>query len=216
MPFQKGYHPKTEFKKGVYQGFGFKKGQKPINGFKKGMITWNKNRKMNDYPHCGFQKGNSGFRSAESYKKAGEKISQALMGKKLSDNHRKHISEGHKGMKKPWVSEMMHFKTREKNYRWVSDRSKLVKKEERNDSAYHEWRKQVFKRDNWRCRINNRDCDGKITAHHILSWTYYPKSRYNINNGITLCQAHHPRVRAEEKRLIPTFQELVSVSKESI
>ena len=36
------------------------------------------------------------------------------------------------------------------------------------------------------------------------------------NNGITLCFAHHPRKRAEEKRLSPYFMELVSVSKETL
>ena len=43
---------------------------------------------------------------------------------------------------------------------------------------------------------------------------YIPKLRYEINNGITLYHAHHLRKRAEEKRLAPIFQELVSVSKE--
>jgi hypothetical protein len=35
--------------------------------------------------------------------------------------------------------------------------------------------------------------------------------RYNINNGITLCQFHHPRKRVEEQRLIPFFQNMVEV-----
>jgi len=38
-------------------------------------------------------------------------------------------------------------------------------------------------------------------------------SFFTIKNGITLCHAHHPRKRAEEKRLEPLFKELVSVSK---
>ena len=50
----------------------------------------------------------------------------------------------------------------------------------------------------------------------VLSWLKYLELRYNINNGITLCQAHHPKKRAEEKRLIPFFQELVSVSNEQV
>ncbi len=53
-------------------------------------------------------------------------------------------------------------------------------------------------------------------VHHILGFTAYPELRYEINNGITLCQAHHPLKRAEEKRLAPVFQELVSVSNQSI
>ncbi len=103
-------------------------------------------------------------------------------------------------------------RARENHPNWISDRGKLAKKQERNDSAYREWRKQVWLRDNFKCKIANPDCSGKITAHHILGWASYPELRYEVNNGITLCHAHHPRKRAEEKRLIPTFQELVSVS----
>ena len=59
--------------------------------------------------------------------------------------------------------------------------------------------------------ITCRVCGAK--KYRILSWRDYPELRFNINNGITLCHAHHPRKRAEEKRLIPIFKELVSVSK---
>lgn len=103
--------------------------------------------------------------------------------------------------------------TGEKARRWIKDRSKLVKRQERNDVAYKDWRRQVWLRDSFKCKIANPNCEGRIEAHHILSWRYYPELRYQVNNGITLCRAHHPRVRAEEKRLIPTFQELVSVSR---
>lgn len=105
----------------------------------------------------------------------------------------------------------------EKNWKWILDRTKLKRylgSKERGSPAYHYWRKQVWTRDNWKCKIENESCNGRIEAHHILSWKDYPELRYNINNGITLCHAHHPRKRAEEKRLSPYFMELVSVSKE--
>lgn len=92
------------------------------------------------------------------------------------------------------------------------DRTTLSKKQERNDSAYSDWRQQVWLRDNFKCKIANPNCKGRIEAHHILAWRDYSELRYEVNNGITLCHAHHPRVRAEEKRLSPFFQELVSVS----
>ena len=100
------------------------------------------------------------------------------------------------------------------SHRWIKDRNLLVKRQERNDSAYAYWRKTVWTRDDFRCKISDGNCSGRIEAHHILSWRDYPELRYKTNNGITLCHAHHPLKRAEEKRLIPTFQELVSVSKE--
>ena len=61
---------------------------------------------------------------------------------------------------------------------------------------------------------NNHNCKGRIIAHHILGWTKFKELRYEVNNGIILCLAHHPRKRAEEKQLIPTFKELVLASKE--
>ena len=98
----------------------------------------------------------------------------------------------------------------ENHPRWKGDKCK--KKNERSDPAYQNWVSQIKRRDGWKCRISNQDCSGYCIVHHILSWKDYPELRYNINNGITLCQAHHPRKRAEEKRLIPFFQGLVPVS----
>ena len=77
---------------------------------------------------------------------------------------------------------------------------------------YRNWRTAVFKRDSYKCKMNNEKCKGQLQAHHILPWRDFEELRYEINNGITLCQAHHPRKRAEEKRLVPVFSELMSVS----
>lgn len=159
----------------------------------------------------------------------------AKLGAKLSESHKQKISKGNKGKKlgkvgKKWTEETRmkmipiltgrkwkeesKLKIKGKNhYRYIKDRSKLAKKQNRNDSAYKEWRKQVWLRDNFKCKIANPDCKGKIEAHHILGWSEHPELRYEINNGITLCHAHHPRKRAEEKRLSPYFMGLVSVSK---
>ncbi len=79
-------------------------------------------------------------------------------------------------------------------------------------SKYKKWAFEVKTRDFWQCKIQNQDCHGRLEAHHILPWRDYPELRYQVNNGITLCQYHHPRAHDEEKRLTPYFQELVSVS----
>lgn len=100
--------------------------------------------------------------------------------------------------------------TGEKALRWIKDRSKVVKKQQRNDPAYFSWRRSVWQRDSWKCKISNQDCCGKIEAHHILSWKEHLELRYEINNGITLCHFHHPRKRTEEERLSPYFQNIVS------
>ena len=90
-----------------------------------------------------------------------------------------------------------------------SGRTEPKKKDERNDPLYKRWRRKVQKRDKAICRLQNENCMGYKVVHHILPWRDYPEERYNINNGITLCQYHHPKKREDERRLILTFQELV-------
>ena len=102
---------------------------------------------------------------------------------------------------------------KEKHPRWIDDRAKLKKYDNRRSSAYSDWRTGVFERDNFKCRIADKNCNGVLQAHHILPWRDFVELRYEINNGITLCVAHHPRKRAEEKRLVPYFMGLVPVSK---
>ena len=131
----------------------------------------------------------------------------------FSEEWKKNMSIAKKGCI-PWNKGLRGLKfspSGENHYRWNNNREE-VKYDRRNDPEYKQWRKQVWIRDGYKCRINNLDCKGRIETHHILSWQDFPELRYNINNGIILCQAHHPRKRAEEKRLIPFFQGLVPVS----
>jgi hypothetical protein len=142
-----------------------------------------------------------------------EKISLAHKGKKLSEKTREKISEALKGRK---PKNHVWGRKGEENPLWIKDRSLIKRQIERNNTRYKEWRNRIFIRDKYKCRIDNHDCNGKIIAHHILSWKDFPELRYNINNGITLCQAHHPKRRAEEKQLIPFFNGLVVKSNELI
>jgi hypothetical protein len=170
------------------------------NGFKKGFIPWNKGTKgLMPIP---WNKGK--HLSKETKNKIGEanKKYKSFLG-------HKHTPETKEKMRIAKLG-----KTGELSNRWKGELCK--KRDVRNDGLYANWRYQVYRRDKHICRINNNDCFGKVEAHHILSFTHYPELRYNINNGITLCQAHHPLKRAEEKRLIPFFQGLVSVSNKLI
>ena len=64
---------------------------------------------------------------------------------------------------------------------------------DRHDSLdYKKWRQEVYKRDNYQCQICGSK--NKINAHHIYSWKFYPEKRYDINNGITLCEECHTKI----------------------
>ena len=108
-----------------------------------------------------------------------------------------------------WNRGMLGYNSGEKNPKWIKDRSKLAKRQERNDSAYAEWRKCVRDRDSWTCKVGE-GCEGKVIAHHIYPWKKYPEFRYTVSNGITLCTKHHPRTREKENEMIGYFLSLLS------
>jgi hypothetical protein len=112
-------------------------------------------------------------------------------------------------LKRQSLSQLRRFSSKENHPRWISDRTKIAKRQERNDTAYKEWRKSVRDRDKWKCRMSNNDCAGRLESHHILPWSLFENLRYDINNGITLCHFHHPRKRVEESRLAPFLMSLL-------
>jgi len=136
-------------------------------------------------------------------------------GYKPTEKHRDNLSLSHKGQKawnkgiKIYLGKRVDMPSGENHYKWKKDRTQLAKRNERNDMAYKDWRNQVLKRDRYSCKINNKDCKGKVIAHHILSWSAFPELRYIINNGITLCHFHHPKNRNDEERRIPILKKLV-------
>ncbi|KKL89139.1 hypothetical protein LCGC14_1917680 [marine sediment metagenome] len=169
------------------------------------------NKKMSIACQCRFK---NGWIFSKEHRK---KISESNRRRIYTLEMREKMSEAHKGnihseeTKRKMSVSRKGLIVGEKHYRWNPDRE-AVRRDLRNDAIYKQWVKLVKDRDNWKCRIANENCNGKVVAHHILSWADYLELRYEINNGITLCQAHHPLKRAEEKRLVFELQELVSVS----
>lgn len=59
---------------------------------------------------------------------------------------------------------------------------------------YKCWREKVYERDNYTCRACNDNTGGNLNAHHIKSYSDYPKLRYKVENGLTLCEDCHRKV----------------------
>ena len=60
----------------------------------------------------------------------------------------------------------------------------------RKTTQYNDWRKNVYKRDNYACLICNT-LGKNLEAHHLLSFHSNPDVRYEISNGVTLCGSCH-------------------------
>lgn len=87
-----------------------------------------------------------------------------------------------KGPTHPWYNHGLSDENRQtRRYCWVS-------------KEYRDWQKLVFSTDNYkcaRCNLPNRKNKRTLCAHHILPWKWWPELRYDIKNGITLCNKCH-------------------------
>lgn len=97
------------------------------------------------------------------------------------------------------------------HWNWKEDRTKIkVGDRSLNDPLQKQWTRGVKNRDGWKCMISDGNCCGNLEAHHILPWAEYPELRFELKNGITLCQYHHPKRKQEVVRLAPVFQGMVN------
>lgn len=62
---------------------------------------------------------------------------------------------------------------------------------QRNTLDNTKWRSSVYIRDGYKCIICGDKKGGNLIAHHILNWSKCKNSRYDVNNGITMCEECH-------------------------
>lgn len=66
-------------------------------------------------------------------------------------------------------------------------------KRDRNSAEYAEWRRLVFERDGFQCQVCEK-IGGKLNAHHIKPFAKYKELRFEVDNGITLCEECHKKM----------------------
>jgi hypothetical protein len=164
----------------------------------------------------GFQKGHRSFLNEHDKKKIGKGLKLAYAEKRRTSYFAEHEAwNKDKHIKMNDALEIWRAKggknTGAKCWNWIKDR-KILQLNKRPNPEYKLWVRKVKYRDHNKCQMRDENCSGYNIAHHIKSWARYPDLRYKVYNGITLCQAHHPNTRAEEKRLEPILEALISVS----
>lgn len=185
--------------------------------FKKGITSRNKGKKCpwaKNLPQL-FKKGRKQVISEETRKKLSLAMkgvkrgpnpehSLRMRGRKLSEEHKLKLLLSRKGKKwseetrKKAMGRICSFETRlkiskanskENHWNWKGGIS-AYDNAYRKTLEYKHWREDIFKRDNWTCQKCKIE-GGILHPHHIKSFSHFIESRYDISNGITLCQNCH-------------------------
>ena len=53
------------------------------------------------------------------------------------------------------------------------------------------WRRDVFAKDAYTCVVCGDAKGGNLEAHHLNGWADFPESRFDVGNGVTLCEKCH-------------------------
>ena len=153
------------------------------------------------------------------------KLSTSHRGTRLSSSHREALSKAQresweKGGRLNGFSQISQAKTAEKarlrtgqnHPRWVADRTKLAKKSEQRTTAAVTWSRAVRRRFP-KCALSGcsyGECSGRLESHHIDPYKTGLATRFDVDNGITLCVRHHPRKQSEVESMAPVFKEIVA------
>lgn len=82
----------------------------------------------------------------------------------------------------------------DKHWNWrggITPENNTIRRSQQN----REWRKAVFIRDDFTCK-KCAERGKKLHAHHIKEFAKYPALRFEISNGMTLCQPCHIKIHS--------------------
>lgn len=134
---------------------------------------------LNRIKYCSLKCSRLGKMTSEKQKQIASHIGKTI-GAKALEKFRKENGVWNKGL--------VGFMSGENHPNWKGGYSQAYR--DRRNGQYKEWRKSVFTRDNYTCqKCNKTGC--YITAHHIKSFAYFPELRYELINGLTLCEPCH-------------------------
>ena len=166
----------------------FKKGHKMYKGVEKGWIKKGQKLRLGIKHTKESKEKLSRTRKTLGIAK-GEKNN--MFGKTHSLEARRKIAESKKG-KIPW-NKGAKFLVGDKNPNWkggIANKLNIL----RHTPEYYEWRKLIYKRDNFECQICGTKGNGNLNANHIKRFVDYPDLRHEPNNGITLCIRCHREI----------------------
>lgn len=95
----------------------------------------------------------------------------------------------------------------EKSHRWQGGKTATTLLF-RASKVYDDWRRGVFERDNYTCRLCGKR-GPKLSAHHIKRFHTHPELALDPVNGIALCWPCHASIKGKEEEYEARFTRMV-------
>lgn len=140
---------------------GKKTGIIPKTAFKKGRVPWNKSKKTGKPSSTSFKKGIIPWN--KGLKGIGKGIKRSSETRKKMSGRNCHLWKG-----------------------GITPENKKI----RSSIDMRIWRIAVFERDGYTCQVCKK-VGVILNSHHIKSFAHYPELRFDIDNGVTLCEDCH-------------------------
>lgn len=127
-----------------------------------------------------------------------------------------HWNKGKAGIYSPAYLEKLSVshtgKRREMSSHWKGGVS--FTNERRSDMPrYKVWRCAVYERDGYQCqKCGDKSAPGHpvfLEAHHMQSFAQFPETRYDVNNGQTLCEDCHRKIHWPKYRSVMQETQIV-------
>ena len=79
----------------------------------------------------------------------------------------------------------------------LTDEDRLRKRYYLGGENSQRWSQQIMKRDNYTCQVCGDNRGGNLNAHHLNGWNAFPEQRFDLDNGVTLCNDCHKEFHSE-------------------
>lgn len=83
----------------------------------------------------------------------------------------------------------------------------------KDDYGYIRWAADVKRRDHYTCVVCGRR-GVALNSHHLNAWASHPTERYDVGNGVCLCQSCHDRfhvIYSKGKNTKEQFEEFKTI-----